>query len=157
MLSKGSEGAFTGDSAPSEARKRGSGGGSPRKHDDLLTGRSDQDAQSIIYYTPPFRQSLSKSYRTSWGILPQTPVFSLRSARCHWYSSITLFTEPPVPKDLLGSRDASGGWAYEGPSEASHGDSGSSETRNRGTGGGFPRKYDDSVTNRSGDYSFCNR
>jgi hypothetical protein len=29
------------------------------------------------------------SYRTSWGILPQTPVFSLRSARCHRYSSIT--------------------------------------------------------------------
>jgi hypothetical protein len=28
----------TGDSAPSEARKRGSGGESPRKHDDLLTG-----------------------------------------------------------------------------------------------------------------------
>jgi hypothetical protein len=28
----------TRDSAPSEARKRGSGGGSPRKHDDLLTG-----------------------------------------------------------------------------------------------------------------------
>jgi hypothetical protein len=37
---------FTSDSAPSEARKRGSGGGSPRKHDDLLTGRSDLDAQS---------------------------------------------------------------------------------------------------------------
>jgi hypothetical protein len=28
----------TDDSAPSEARKRGSGGGSPRKYDDLLTG-----------------------------------------------------------------------------------------------------------------------
>jgi hypothetical protein len=28
-------------SAPSEARKRGSGGGSPRKHDDLLTCPSD--------------------------------------------------------------------------------------------------------------------
>jgi hypothetical protein len=28
------------DSAPSEARKRGSGGGSPRKYDDLLTGPS---------------------------------------------------------------------------------------------------------------------
>jgi hypothetical protein len=24
------------------------------------------------------------SHRASWGILPQTPVFSLRSARCHW-------------------------------------------------------------------------
>jgi hypothetical protein len=33
------------DSAPSEARKRGSGGGSPRKNDDLLVGRSDLDAQ----------------------------------------------------------------------------------------------------------------
>jgi hypothetical protein len=28
-------------------------------------------------------------HRTSWGNLPQTPVFSLRSARCYWYSSIT--------------------------------------------------------------------
>jgi hypothetical protein len=24
------------------------------------------------------------SHRTSWGILSQTPVFSLRSAHCHW-------------------------------------------------------------------------
>jgi hypothetical protein len=35
----------TNDSAPSEARKRGSGGGSPRKYNDLLTGPSDLDAQ----------------------------------------------------------------------------------------------------------------
>jgi hypothetical protein len=28
------------------------------------------------------------SHRTSWGILPQTPVFSLRSSRCHWQSLI---------------------------------------------------------------------
>ena len=34
------------DSVPSEARKRGSGGGSPRKYDDLLTGPLDLDAQS---------------------------------------------------------------------------------------------------------------
>jgi hypothetical protein len=34
------------DGALSEARKRGSGGGSPRKHDDLLTGRLDLDVQS---------------------------------------------------------------------------------------------------------------
>jgi hypothetical protein len=33
----------TSDSAPSEARKRGSGGGSPMKHDDLLTGPLDLD------------------------------------------------------------------------------------------------------------------
>ena len=31
----------TSESASSEARKRGSGGGSPRKYDDLLTGPSD--------------------------------------------------------------------------------------------------------------------
>jgi hypothetical protein len=37
------------------------------------------------------RQSIS--HRTSWGILPQTPVFSLRSAHCHWYTSITSLTE----------------------------------------------------------------
>jgi hypothetical protein len=34
------------DSEPSEARKRGSGGGSPRKCDDLLTGPSDLDDHS---------------------------------------------------------------------------------------------------------------
>jgi hypothetical protein len=34
------------DSAPSEARKWGSGGGSPRKYDDLLTGASDMDVQN---------------------------------------------------------------------------------------------------------------
>src|SRR5277367_543429 len=34
-------------------------------------------------------KDLVLSHRTSWGILPQTPVFSLRSARCHWYSLIT--------------------------------------------------------------------
>jgi len=27
------------------------------------------------------------SHRVSWGILPQTPVFSLRLARCYWESS----------------------------------------------------------------------
>jgi hypothetical protein len=37
---------LTSDSAPSEARERGSGGGSPRKNDDLLTGPSDLDVQT---------------------------------------------------------------------------------------------------------------
>jgi hypothetical protein len=32
----------------------------------------------------PRPKDLLVSHRTSWGILPQTPVFSLRSARCHW-------------------------------------------------------------------------
>jgi hypothetical protein len=36
---------WSSDSAPSEARKRGSGGGFPRKYDDLLTGLSDLDIQ----------------------------------------------------------------------------------------------------------------
>jgi hypothetical protein len=31
---------------PSEARKRGSGGGFPRKYDDLLTGPSDLDVHT---------------------------------------------------------------------------------------------------------------
>jgi hypothetical protein len=48
-------------------------------------------------------------HRTSWGILPQTPVFSLRSARCHWYSSTTALTENPPPKDLLVSHRTSWG------------------------------------------------
>jgi hypothetical protein len=30
----------------------------------------------------PGPKDLLVSHRTSWGILPQTPVFSLRSARC---------------------------------------------------------------------------
>jgi hypothetical protein len=38
---------FTSDSAPSEARKRGSGGGYPRKHDDLLMGLSDLAAKAV--------------------------------------------------------------------------------------------------------------
>jgi hypothetical protein len=33
------------DSTSSEARKRGSGGGSPRKHDEVLTGASDLGVQ----------------------------------------------------------------------------------------------------------------
>ena len=37
----------TSDSAPSEARKRGSGGGSPRKLDDLLTGPSDLKVPAV--------------------------------------------------------------------------------------------------------------
>jgi hypothetical protein len=37
----------TDDSAPSEARKRGSGGGSPRKYDHLLTGPSDLDLHQM--------------------------------------------------------------------------------------------------------------
>ena len=45
MFSKGSEGAFTGDSAPSEARKRGSGGGSPRKHDEFEGDENVQDEE----------------------------------------------------------------------------------------------------------------
>ena len=41
---------FTSDSAPSEARKRGSGGGSPRKYDDLFTGASDLLERSCCGY-----------------------------------------------------------------------------------------------------------
>jgi hypothetical protein len=37
------------DSAPSEARKRGSGGGSPRKHDDVLTGPSDLGCSKDLF------------------------------------------------------------------------------------------------------------
>jgi hypothetical protein len=44
----------------------------------------------------PGPNDLSVSYRTSWGILPQTPVFSLRSARCHWYSSMAALTNIQV-------------------------------------------------------------
>jgi hypothetical protein len=45
----------TGDSAPSEARKRGSGGGSPRNYNDLLTGL---DPSSELFFAGgnPHRQ-----------------------------------------------------------------------------------------------------
>ena len=36
------------------------------------------------------------SHRNSWGILPQTPVFSLRSAWCHWQSLIIAFEADPI-------------------------------------------------------------
>jgi hypothetical protein len=58
-------------------------------------------------------------HRASWGILPQTPVFSLRSARCHWECLITArkarhhfiaaLIEHPGPKDLLVSHRTSWG------------------------------------------------
>jgi hypothetical protein len=41
-------GSSTGDNVPSEARKRESGGGSPRKYDDLLTGPSDLDVPTTV-------------------------------------------------------------------------------------------------------------
>jgi hypothetical protein len=44
----------TTDSAPSEARKQGSGGGSPRKYDDLVTGPSTwMLSQSTYGAVPP--------------------------------------------------------------------------------------------------------
>jgi hypothetical protein len=47
MFRQGSNGAgCTSDSGPSEGRKRGSGGGSPKKHDDVLTGPSELDVPS---------------------------------------------------------------------------------------------------------------
>jgi hypothetical protein len=67
----------------------------------------------------PGPKDLLASHRTSWGILPKTPVFSLRSARCHWQSLITArqgkashhscLTEHLGPKDLLVSNRASWG------------------------------------------------
>jgi hypothetical protein len=49
----------------------------------------------------PGPTDLLVSHRTSWGILPQTPVFSLRSARCHLHRSKPALAERPGPKDLL--------------------------------------------------------
>ena len=43
-----SDGAVPICSVPSEARKRGSGGGSPRKYDNILTGPSDLGVQSVM-------------------------------------------------------------------------------------------------------------
>jgi hypothetical protein len=49
------------DSAPSEARKRGSGGGSPRKHDDVLTGPSDLGCSKDLLLTAREAKGLYKS------------------------------------------------------------------------------------------------
>jgi hypothetical protein len=46
-------GSSTSDSAPSEARNRGSGGGSPRKYRDLLTGPSDLDVRALSLVKHP--------------------------------------------------------------------------------------------------------
>ena len=44
-------------------------------------------------------------HRYSWGILPQTPVFSLRSACCHWGTAPSLSgLNIHVPKPLLVSQ-----------------------------------------------------
>jgi hypothetical protein len=89
------------------------GGGSPgRKAQTTAQGMPLKKARlSTSWGIPknplwPFRLSLLSydlliSHRTSWGILPQTPVFSLRSARGHGYSSITALTAHPGPRDLL--------------------------------------------------------
>jgi hypothetical protein len=39
------------DSAPSEARKQGSGGGSPRKYDDLLKGPTKEGSNEKANYS----------------------------------------------------------------------------------------------------------
>jgi hypothetical protein len=49
--------------------------------------RSESGEFPSPIFEHPGPKDLLVSHRTSWGILPQTPVFSLRSARCHWESS----------------------------------------------------------------------
>jgi hypothetical protein len=101
----------------------------------------------------PGPKDLLVTHRASWGILPHTPVFSLRSARCHWYSSITPLTEHPGPKNMSAKHRTSFGpvqlvnisvqssrsTTYSAPREA----------RKRGSGEGSPRKHDDLLTGLS--------
>jgi hypothetical protein len=61
---------FTHDSTPSEARKRGSGGGSPRKYDDPPTGPLDLPRLST-YFPKSFRtrQQICVSQETGFEVL----------------------------------------------------------------------------------------
>jgi hypothetical protein len=80
----------TDDSAPSEARKRGSGGGSPRKYDDLLQVRRNEGSSDPI-------SRLSELIWTSleglgwrlfiiWSIVPnQRKKKNFTSRHCHLY------------------------------------------------------------------------
>ena len=55
-----------------------------------MHGRSFFEMDDPSYQLSLLRETgptdLLACHRTSWGILPQTPVFSLRSARCHWHN-----------------------------------------------------------------------
>jgi hypothetical protein len=55
----------------------------PRQPVQLPSYEGPSEASTEVLGSGP--KDLLVSHRTSWGILPQTPVFSLRSARCHWY------------------------------------------------------------------------
>jgi hypothetical protein len=95
------------------AKRENGGLSSPRKYDVTYPAqwKSVWDAKDLLV-----------PHRTSWGILPQTPVFSLRSACCPPGRS-----DPDVqPRQL---------WSCTS-------DSALSEARKRGSGGGSPRKYD---------------
>jgi hypothetical protein len=48
-----------------------------------LTKLSITHKHSLNAPVHPGPNDLLVRHRASWGILPQTPVFSLRSARCH--------------------------------------------------------------------------
>jgi hypothetical protein len=72
----------------------GGGGVPPQKRSIYILHRSLRELNLLLQQsrekrTPGARfgkEGVLVSHRASWGILPQTPVFSLRSARCHWYS-----------------------------------------------------------------------
>jgi hypothetical protein len=97
---------------------------------------------------PPNEVSPSSPYFQ--GDPPPDPRFSLRSARCHRYSSITVLTEHTGETDLpvrnlvktkvyQGICPRKGDakiYPYEGPSEASHGGSGGPATQEEGISSG---------------------
>jgi hypothetical protein len=61
------------DSAPSEVRKRGSRGGYPRKHDDLLTGPSDSDIQSRHLWSSKLQVTARRAKRENGGLGEDPP------------------------------------------------------------------------------------
>jgi hypothetical protein len=55
----------------------------------IFTGGGKKRCLGFYGEVSPAWDNTVSMYRSSWGILPKSPVFSLRSARCHRYSSIT--------------------------------------------------------------------
>jgi hypothetical protein len=65
------------DSAPSEARKRGSGGGSPRKTDDPPAGPSDLSTHAHVECTARSGQGLSLTDIVSQDLLDDYEKFGV--------------------------------------------------------------------------------
>jgi hypothetical protein len=113
----------THDSAPSEARKRGSGGGSPRKSDDPQAGPSDLSRKHQI-----------NQLHSSEGALYPRQRAERSEKRGSGGGSPRKSDDPQAgPSDLSGKHQIN-------QLHSSDHDSAPSEARKRGSGGGSPKK-----------------